>query len=345
MIQKETKGWLTGKFCMLHMGHIHLINQAATLCDELTVVVSQNDKRFSDPRLALPKRIHWLKTIYKDLPHVKITFVNETDVPEYPNGWQQWSDLIKGKIGTDFDFIFSSETGDEENYNKYFPNQKVVLVDPTRSHVNISATKIRSDLTQNWGMMPSVVRKDFLMKVCIIGTESCGKSTLTKMLAKHYQTSWVEEYGRTFCEQDLCGDEGLLTLHDYGTIAARRWEMEQEASRTANRVLFCDTSALSTNYFCVLYERTTNDLVSEYENLENYDLILWLDSDVKWVDDGLRKNPDREHTDSLFSYCVQEYKCRHPKAKIEKISGNYNQRLTKAIELVDNMLQQPIVLV
>ena len=46
-----TKGWLTGKFTRLHMGHIHLINQASTLCDELTVVVSQNDNRFSDPHL------------------------------------------------------------------------------------------------------------------------------------------------------------------------------------------------------------------------------------------------------------------------------------------------------
>ena len=143
----------------------------------------------------------------------------------------------------------------------------------------------------------------------------------------------------------MCGDESLLTFDDYGIIASRRWELEIEASKTANRVLFCDTSAMSTQYFCFLYEGKFNSLVAEFSKLENYDLIIYLDSDVPWVDDGLRKNPDRVYTDSVFESVLADYLDEHPHTRVEKISGNYNERLTKAIQVVHNLLQQPIKLV
>lgn len=44
--------------------------------------------------------------------------------------------------------------------------------------------------------------------------ESCGKSTLTKNLAKIYNITFVEEYGRTVCE-DLGGCDGIITDDDY----------------------------------------------------------------------------------------------------------------------------------
>ena len=85
----KKRGWLTGKFAPLHAGHINFIQQAATLCDELTVVLSHNANRFDDPKLALKTRLLYLRQTFKDIPHIKITFVDETDVPEYPNGWAE----------------------------------------------------------------------------------------------------------------------------------------------------------------------------------------------------------------------------------------------------------------
>ena len=331
----KKRGWLTGKFAPLHAGHINFIQQAATLCDELTVVLSHNANRFDDPKLALKTRLLYLRQTFKDIPHIKITFVDETDIPEYPNGWAEWAQLVKDEIGEDFTFVFSSEEHDLPGYAGHFPGQIVCLVDPDRAQVPISGTEIRANPGKHWSMMPSLVRQQYLKKVCIVGQESTGKSTLTKYLAKHFQTSWVEEYGRTFCEQDLCGDEFLLKFDDYGLIAARRYEMELQAAKSANRVLFSDTNAAVTNYFCGLYEKRFNQMVTEYEKLEDYDLIIFLEADVPWVDDGLRRNP---HSDANNNMLLDGLHYRY-RDKVVKISGTYHQRLTRSIELVEELLQ------
>lgn len=343
-ITRKKRGWLTGKFCMLHMGHINFIHQAATLCDELVVVLSHSDKRFKDSRLSYRNKMLWLRTTFKNEPHITVVGIDESGIPEYPNGWQAWSDLVKAKIGTDFDYIFTSEPGDQSGYNTYFPGQEVRVVDAERKGVDISATRIREDMVKHWGMMPTVVRKDFVMRICIVGTESCGKTSLTKMLAKRYQTSWVEEYGRTYCEQDLCMDEDLLCYDDYGTIAARRYDMEEEAAASANRVMFIDTAALSTNYFCLLYEGREHPMVSAYQEREHYDAYIYLTDDVAFVEDGLRKNRNRDNTRFLFEKMLYANAKRHG-TEIFKVSGNYNERLNKAIAIVDELLARPLTLV
>ena len=343
-VKRKKRGWLTGKFCMLHMGHINFIHQAATQCDELVVVLSHSDKRFKDPRLSYRNKMLWLRTTFKNEPHITVVGIDESNIPEYPNGWQAWSDLVKEKIGTDFDYIFTSEPGDQSGYNTYFPGQQVMVVDADRKGVDISATKIRGDMVRYWGMMPTVVRKDFVMRICIVGTESCGKTSLTKMLAKRNQTSWVEEYGRSYCEQDLCMDEDLLEFDDYGTIAARRYDMEQEAAAAANRVLFVDTAALSTNYFCLLYEGRENMMVSAYQERERYDAYFYLTDDVPFVEDGLRKNRNRDNTRFLFEKMLFANAKRHG-SEVFVISGNYNERFNKANEIVDELLARPLSLV
>ncbi|MGL4353039.1 MAG: multifunctional transcriptional regulator/nicotinamide-nucleotide adenylyltransferase/ribosylnicotinamide kinase NadR [Aeromonas popoffii] len=343
MTPDRTVGWLTGKFSMLHMGHINFIHQAATQCDNLIVVLSHSDKRFSDERLSYRNKMLWLRSTFADQPHIKIVGIDETDIPEYPNGWESWSNLVKEKIGSNLDFIFTSEPGDVAGYEKHFPGQKIVLIDPERKGVDISATRIRQDLKANWGMMPSIVRKDFLKKVCIVGTESCGKTTLTKMLAKHNQTSWVEEYGRTYCERDLHGDEDLLVYEDYGTIAARRFDMEQKAALSANRVLFVDTAAMSTNFFCLMYHGRENQLATAYAELEQYDLFIYLTDDVEFVEDGLRKNRDRKFTRELFERMLFNYAERKG-SKVVQVSGNYHERLNQSIDAVDELLAQPMSL-
>lgn len=340
---RKTRGWLTGKFSMLHMGHIGFIHQAATLCDELTVVLSHSGHRFKDPRLSYRNKMLWLRHTFRDLDHIRVVGIDETECPAYPDGWADWADLVKAKIGEDFDFIFTSEPRDLSGYETHFPGQRVVVVDSERQSTPISATMIRDDMSKYWGMMPSIVRKDFVARVCLVGSESVGKSTLTKMLAKHFQTSWVEEYGRTYCEQDLCMDEDLLQFDDYGLIAARRYDQEQMAAAQANRVLFVDTAALSTNYFCQLYEGRQHPLVTAYQELEQYDLFIYLSDDVPFVEDGLRKNRDRDYTRRVFDGMFMAY-AKSKGAPVVKISGDYNSRLNQAIHAVQTLLAQPFSL-
>lgn len=333
-----TVGFLTGKFAPLHTGHIYFISKAATMVDKLYVVLSYDGKKFQDdPRLSLKNRLLWLKTTFKDLPHIKIVYVDETNCSPYPDGWHEWSMLVKRaiphRIG-DITKIFSSEPEYTEGFNKYWPEAEHVIVDAERKEVNISATEIRANPFKFWSYMPSIVRQHYVKKVCIIGTESCGKTTLTKYLAKIYQTSWVEEYGRKFCEQDMCMDESLLQYDDYALIAARRYEDELQATKTANKILFADTNAFITNFYCRLYEGSFHPMVDEYEALEKYDLTLVLASDVEWVADGLRINKERSKTDDLLAKMLSMSRSENL-GKLMHISGTYSERLEKAIKIID----------
>lgn len=173
----------------------------------------------------------------------------------------------------------------------------------------------------------------------IFVTGNCGKSSLVKNLAKLYNTSWVEEYGRTYCETVLAGSELTLRSSDYPLIAYRHKELEEEALRTSNRLCFVDTNAFVTEYYHRLYEGKPNPIVSAIAAEEQYDLVLILSPEVPWVDDGLRLNPDREKTGGLFQQMLQEFKNQTPRYRTVYITGDsYKGRLDQARVAVDQLL-------
>jgi len=336
-------GFLVGKFAPLTLGHINFINRSSTKCDKLVVLLSYDSKwvgglsSYMQKRLTLRNRLLWLKETYQDVDHIIIDFVDESDIPAYPNGWSEFSRLVKDKLVENLDtdspdYVFSSESDYSHGFSVHFPATSHVLIDPSREVVPVSATLVRSDLQKNWEYLTSAVRKDFVYRVCVIGTESSGKTTLVKYLAKMFGTSWVEEYGRVFCEKDLYGDERLLSSEDYSLIAFRHKEFERQASRSANRVVFSDTNAFVTGFYQELYEGVIDPVVHHFMREEEYDLILYLDDDIEWVGDGLRQHgtPERRvRTKELFNSLLEEYG-----VKYIRISGNYEQRLETAYSLV-----------
>lgn len=349
-------GLVIGKFAPLTRGHINLINTAATMCERVIVVVSHDNRWLNKQNerdqkvLQLKNRVRWLEQTYADIDHVIIKHVVEDDVPEYPNGWEGYCDLIDKSMRewgfyTEEDIlnknytIFSSELGYEEGYKKYLPHMNHLVVDAERTRVPISATMIREDLMKYWEFLPSVVRKDYVRKVVIIGTESSGKTTLTKYLAKLYNTSWVEEYGRTYCEVDLVGNEELLTSEDYNKIAFRHKELEFEAERTANKIMFVDTNAFITEFYHRLYEHRENPVVTAIAKEEHYDLVIVLAPTVKWVDDGLRINSDRSITSELFEQMKKEFPNQFPEGRTVYIdSTDYKVRMDEAVNAVDGLI-------
>ena len=334
-IDNKKTGWLVGKFAPITTGHIYFISMAATMVSNLTVVMSYDGKLFKGiDYLNLQNRLLYLKTVFKDMPHITIKYVDETELKAYPDGWAEWSELVKQVIPADAGYVFSSEPAYTDGFKKHFPTCKHVVIDNNREQVNISATMVRSDPMKYWSFLPSIVREKLVKRVCIIGTESCGKTTLVKTLAKFFQTSWVEEYGRSFCENDLCMSEELLRFDHYAQIAYRRFDMESQAARTANKILFADTNAFITNFYCKLYEGKENPTVSEFEKMEKYDLILFLDDDVEWVADGLRINSDRSKTRELIYEMMSERGFQY-----SVISGNYNDRMQQAIDLCNELIK------
>ncbi|HTU83917.1 MAG TPA: AAA family ATPase, partial [Candidatus Acidoferrales bacterium] len=76
-------------------------------------------------------------------------------------------------------------------------------VDRERALVPITGTMIRRAPAAKLEWLEAPVRAYYVPRVCIIGSESTGKSTLCAQLADYYRSAWVGEYGREYALEKL----------------------------------------------------------------------------------------------------------------------------------------------
>lgn len=337
-------GMYGGKFLPIHMGHVYAMIRASTMVDELHVIVSYDseyEKKLCEANGKLEHiphtvRLRWWHQITKDMPHVKVHAVYEKQTGSF-NDWERGRDDILKAVGKPIDTVFSSEHAYTKYFEKLYPGAEHVVIDADRTTYNVSATKLRTEgVMKNWEMLPAVVKPYFAKKVVVVGTESCGKSTLVKNLANLYNTTYVEEFGRTYYER-LGNCEAVTLPSDYPEIAFEHKYNEKKQLEKANKVLFIDTEATVTQYFANLYLGQHMPILDEVANLQDYDLWLFLEPDVKWVDDGTRSFGEqevREKNNKLLKDLLA-------KAGVEyvTISGNYQERLEKAVHTVNKLVE------
>lgn len=309
MTNKKKIGIVVGKFYPLHIGHVNLIQKATTVCDKVIVVVSHHAKR----DVALYNNSNMKKELTgKDkLAVVQKTFqnqqdliipvlVDETEVPEYPNGWGEWAKEVRKAMGShirlnkelpDFSFedatFIINENADRANYTKYFGSDTLTF-DVDRNEFNISATMVRSDPFKYWDFIPRASREYLAPKIAICGGESSGKTIMTDRMANLYATTSVYEKGRTFKDDELGGDESALQYKHYGDIGYGHYQDLKFASTNANKVVFSDTEFVTTQAFSIAYEGKRHPAVQELINTVRMDLTILLSNDTLWVDDGMR---------------------------------------------------------
>jgi NadR type nicotinamide-nucleotide adenylyltransferase len=124
-------------------------------------------------------------------------------------------------------------------------------------------------------------------RVCLVGAESTGKSTLAAALADAYGTLWAPEYGRPYTEVGRPAD-APWTSWEFTHIAQIQCWYEDFLARYAERVLFCDTDAFTTAVFHQAYlgvpATDFGELVARA-----YDLFLVCGLDTPWRHDGIRE--------------------------------------------------------
>ena len=335
-----------GRFLPPHRGHLYQIIEASTKCEKLVVVISDNADQTQAicreaglPNISYRLRKQWFSQQVQDMEHIVVRVLDETDIPAPPSGWKEWSERMRSVVGEPIQAIFTGDAHSQSALEAYFPEVAVELFDPSRTRYPISATDIRNDILGNWDYILGSARPFFAKKVLIAGTESCGKTTLTKCLAKLYNTSWSEEVGRYYARDYLGNDETIYTDEDFQRIAHLQFEQDYHALRTANRVCFFDTDATYTDYFSELYMGHCNKSVETYIDHTRYDLLLYLLPDVAWVADGQRLHGEQEKRRVLNEKLLSMYKANGFENKMVMVGGNYEQRLTCAIGRVDYLLK------
>jgi len=337
-MENKTTGFIGGKFLPFHLGHVYAIIAASNQVDELYVVLSSSKNRDREicerngiKYIPAEIRLSWIGENLNNLDNIKIIHI-EDDQWDYNYDWKQGADLIKKAIGKPINFVFSSEDSYNEHFKKYYPNSKHIVIDNKRNTVKVSATEMRKNLYDHWDKLPNCVRGYFTKKVAIVGTESCGKTTLAKKLAKFYNTNYVDEVGRDYSVRY----SNQLTKGMFNLIAMEHFLLQQKKAQESNRILFIDSEAVVTQYyFDMYYPRKKSRLIEEIIKQQRYDLVIYLEPDINWVEDGLRFAGKPEERSKNNEKLKKMFRDRN--ISFTSISGNYDERFNKAKKLVDKL--------
>jgi HTH-type transcriptional regulator, transcriptional repressor of NAD biosynthesis genes len=126
-----------------------------------------------------------------------------------------------------------------------------------------------------------------VLRVCIVGAESTGKTTLAAALATRLDTVCNPEYGRVYTE--VGRERGApWATSEFTHIARIHCWYEDFLAGLANRVLVCDTDAFTTALFHEAYLGTPA-AGFESEASRRYDLYVVCGTDVSFTHDGWRE--------------------------------------------------------
>lgn len=175
-----------------------------------------------------------------------------------------------------------------------------------------------------------------LIKVVLFGPESTGKTTMSELLAKHYNTVWVPEYAREYLQNKWNNERKTCEDADLIPIARGQIALENKLALKADKVLICDTDLLETKVYSEeYYGGFVHPELDKYAVKNQYDLYLLTDIDTPWEADDLRDRPDqREEMFAAFENAL----IRNERPYI-KLSGSIKNRLKLAIEAIDKLLR------
>ncbi|MGN6180022.1 MAG: AAA family ATPase [Mucilaginibacter sp.] len=171
-----------------------------------------------------------------------------------------------------------------------------------------------------------------IIKIAIVGPESTGKSTMSAYLAQYYQTIWVPEFARGYCEKltEPCTWQDEVNMF-YGQLA-----LEEEYLPKANQLLICDTTFITVKIWSdQIFGGAPQEVLDELPK-HPYDLYLLLNIDLPWEEDPLRDFPHmREHFMEVWH---KELKALD--ANYVVISGRDQSRYDDAVRAIDAFLSE-----
>lgn len=322
------KGLVLGKFMPLHNGHLSLINFALKHCDTLIVwlCVAHHEQIPASVRLqwlntclANEQRIHIQLYEYQEEGAVSSSSVASWDISK------AWAKIIREEIG-EFDVLISSEP-----YGDYLSELLFVQhipFDVERTQVAISATAIRQNPYLHWQHLPQPVRKWYSRTVCILGTESTGKTELSKRLCAYFGGAFVSEAGRDLVENSEQFDFSIL-----GEIATKHAQAILETKSQNLPFVFVDTDIhITKSYAQFVFQQ---EIIVEKWIMEanRADLYLYLEADAPFVQDGTRMNEaDRNRLNLSHKQILAEHNITY-----HTIKGTWQERFEIATKIIESV--------
>jgi NadR type nicotinamide-nucleotide adenylyltransferase len=273
--------------------------------------------------------------------------------------WAAQVALMRSAVATvtdePVDAVFTSEGYGEELAGWF--GAKHVPVDADRVAVPISGTAVRADLAAGWDYLAAATRAGLTTRVVLVGAESTGTTTISRLLADHYRarggvwgrTQWVGEYGRDYTtikwaldratRPDLALDDLEWTAADFDVVAAEQTRLENAAAAAGSPLLVCDTDAVATTVWERRYlgarARTGQPWSTALPRRAVY--LVTDHRGVPWVDDGLREG-DQDIRAAMTDWFTRALTDAGESWVL--LTGSVEQRLALAIRTTDLLLAQ-----
>lgn len=322
------KAFVFGKFLPFHKGHEAMIHFALSKCDFLTVLVCASDKE----TLSGLVRKSWIEKTFQGQKNIEVRILDYIE-SELPNSSvsskavsEVWATVFK-QLFPDYSLVITSE---EYGYfvAEYMHIQHIPF-DIPKILFPVSATSVRHDLLTNWAFIPEAVKRDLVLKVVIVGTESTGKTTLTEDLAAYFNCSKVLEAGR-----DLIPDSNEFSIDDLHWVAREHAKRIEEAASGDSALVIIDTDIHITESYCQFSFGKELLVSDEIYNSNRADLYLYLNNDVAYFQDGTRLH--KEVRDLLDTSHRQVLTGRN--ITFVEIKGNWEERFQLALEQIKSLI-------
>jgi HTH-type transcriptional repressor of NAD biosynthesis genes len=323
-----TKAFVFGKFLPFHKGHEAMINFALTKCDLLTVLVCCSDKE-SIPDIA---RKAWIEKAFEKEKNIEIKTINylESELPNTSESSESvskiWADIFKKQF-PDYSILITSE--EYGNFVAGFMNIRHIAFDIPKNLFPVSATAIRNEFFANWRFLPDSVKPDFAIKVVIIGSESTGKTTLSKKLSMHFNCGLVLEAAR-----DIIANSNNFSYEDLNLVANEHAKRIDKTILADSPLVIIDTDIHTTKSYSRFTFKKELEISDEIYHSNKANLYLYLNNDVAYLQDGTRLSEvERNLLDASHRSVLTD-----DNIDIVEIYGNWEQRFQKAVEQINKIL-------
>ena len=182
------------------VGHLHIIDFASALAGNGTAHIIVG----SLPKEPIHGSIRYGSLFsYADNIHNVIVHYLYRDMPQNPweheDFWQLWASTVREFVDVQSeDYFVASEL--------YGLDMAKVLgctfmpCDVARQTLAVKSTFVRDDLYNNFHLIAPTFQHNIRKTVTIFGAESCGKTTMTKLLAEKLNGWFVPEWAREYLE-------------------------------------------------------------------------------------------------------------------------------------------------
>ena len=174
-----------------------------------------------------------------------------------------------------------------------------------------------------------------IVKVVLFGPESTGKTTLSKQLARYYNTVWAPEFARDYLQKKWNNERKTCEAEDLIEIAIGQMKLENKLAKKADKVLICDTDLLETKVYSEeYYGGFVDENLDKAAKKNQYDLYLLTYIDTPWEEDDLRDRPGLR----LEMFTAFENALKKHNRNYILLKGDKETRLKNATKAIDKII-------